>query len=1063
MIKRIHSKVFRLNSLLLSLFLTACGGGGSDSSSNDAPTANAGPDVSARFGSEIVLSARDSYDTDGPIMSFVWQQVSGPEVTLAAVNSSSVKFTVPNEADTTELVFELEVQDNRGKTDTDQVTVTAVGPVDSDRFLTYLNVPADYVVEVALDDGVAALAADVTFDLVMTATQSYQDYNGDTATRVVATSTQSGTWTAQQQTDGSYPQFNFDIPSARIEDLVDVNKSARNDIDLTVSLQLENVTASVDYIIQVLDVTGNVINNTDIEAPVAMSLNGPTADGLEIDVNLMLDFLGNEFVESKNTAAAYYAAIDPDNEKTTLADWLAANNYDEANVTRAQYLNGFDLAFGRDMKVWTNDQNHVFSVVENYPNIDSLIAGSNHVATVAMEYSPGPNGGEPYTKYYTFVRDPQTGVQKRVGSMDFDGRGEKFTPGNCTICHGGAPQALEAGVYPNDGDIGGGFLLWDVDTFAFSDAEYEGRTPYEDDNVLSKSDQQAAFKTFNQTLLLTNITDTQRDLIYGWYGGDDMPSDTFDESYIPVDWRSPADGGPDTNPDTASDFYLEVFAPTCRACHNGIEDENLRFATYANFIAAEDDIIHRVFNEGSMPLARVTMDNFWVGAPNEYSGNANTRAELLAEHLSVDVDAQQPGLPIAVIDAQSVNDDATNTLPSSDEQSVSIVTRGDRINLSALNSLYGDAYSWALTLPDGSAATLSADDQATSSFVTDTYGDFSVALTIQNEFGAESVANYIYRIENNIPVAGDFAVSIKEDEVAQVNVFDSPTVLGDGEAADHSVVSVSEEQGGNAVIGVAGEISFTPSITGSASFDYQIDDIDGDESESVGTVSVTVTALPAASNDSRTVDVGTASDSRAISIAESTILSNDNLGVGPTSIVSVSRTGGSLTNGLSDCASEQGSMSYDSINDEFDYTPPVACVGSETYQYTIRDSNGDESSATITMTVQLSSDGEFSNVITAIALNAGNCASCHINTHVFDLSGDDVSKWAELVECNLTPADGDCAGNGARINLDTPANSIVLQKVLGGLSHGGGPIFPNTSDANYLRLLRWIEEGAAAP
>ena len=1041
----------------LSGLLLACGG--SSSGGNESPNANAGPDIRARFGAEVTLSGRDSYDNDGPILEFNWTQVSGPTVELAQVNSSTVKFTVPNGTEATDLTFELAVEDNGGKVGTDRVTVSAVGPIDLNRFLTYFSAPDDYVVEVALDDTVGALTADVSFDLVMTVTQRYQTQDGTVTTRTLASETRSGTWTAAQQANDTFPRFGFDIPQARIEDLVDVNKSTRNNIDLIVSLQLENVGAALDYVIQVLNNEGEPIAENTIAPVTPLGLNAPTPDGISVDVSLMLDNLGFDLAESKTTALAYYAAIDPDNEKTTLSDWLVANNYNADTATRAKYLNGFDLAFGRDMRMWSNDQGHVFAFVENYPNVDSLVDGSNHFGTVAMEYSPGPGGGDPFTKFYTFIRDPLTGVQQRVVSMDFDGRGEKFTPGNCTVCHGGTPAALVAGEYPDEGNIGAGFLLWDVDTFAFSDAAYEGRTPFDDENFLNKSDYEAAFKTFNDMVKLTNITDAQRELVHGWYGGESMPNNTFDGSYVPVAWRSPADGGPETNPDNASEFYLEVFGPTCRACHNGLDNEELQFASYAAFIDKRNEIIQRVFNEGTMPMARITMDNFWVGTQAEISGSSSTRAELLAEHLSVDIETQQPGAPEAIIASQAVNE-MTTVFPDSREQILAPAERGDRIELSALDSLFANTYNWSLTLPDNSSATLSSTSQASTSFATDIHGDFVATLTIANAAGTEDQVSYTYRVANNIPVADDLEDAIKEDEPSVIDVISSSPDLGDGDASDHRVAQISNVVGG-AVAEADGVITFVPSGSGLGGYDYVIEDIDGDLSNT-GQVAITVTALPDASNDATNALVGTASDAREITI---NALSNDTLGVEPTEVLSPVRIGGSLSNGLNSCGGVQGSMSFNSTSGLFEYTPPVACAGSETYQYTIRDDNQDESTATITISVNRSSSGAFSNVDTAIANNSCQSGGCHDDAHIMDLNGTSLARWQDITECNRNAPDqaSDC-DLGDRINLGNPGNSLILRKPLtDGVTHDGGTLFTGTSDADYLRILRWIEEGAAQP
>jgi hypothetical protein len=713
------------------------------------------------------------------------------------------------------------------------------------------------------------------------------------------------------------------------------------------------------------------------------------------------------------------------------------------------------------MRVWRNEQGHVFAAVENYPNVDSMIDGTNHVGTVAMEFSPGPDGGEPYTKFYTFVRDPQSGVQKRVGSMDFDGRGEKFTPGNCTVCHGGTPAALQAGVYPAQGNIGAGFLLWDIETFLFSDAEYEGRAPLADTRyTLSKDDQQDEFKVFNETLLLTNINDAQRDIIYGWYGGETLPNATLNAQYVPAAWRSPAEGGPETNPDTASEFYLNVFAPTCRACHLSQQTEALRFASYEAFFELKDDILHSVFDEGTMPLARVTMDNFWLGTPAETAaGLLDSRAQALAEHFSVDQNQRRLGSPKALIRSEVISDDIVNALPGSNEESLSVVLRGDRIDASAMGSVFAEVFSWSLERPDNSEAVLSNRDQPASSFVTDTHGDFTLNLNIDDGQGRGSQATYIYRVENRLPVAGDFEASIKEGQLAEINVLASPTTLGDGNVDEHDVVEVSLVSGGRVDIGEGGQLTFTPSGSGSASFEYQISDVDGDESGQTGEVSIVISALPAAANDSLTASIGTLSSRRQISIVENDILGNDSLGVEPSQVVAIERIPVTLSNGLNTCSGVSGSLSYVSFSELFSYTPPVACAGVERYDYTLRDNNGDESTARISITVSRTPAGAFASALTAIS--NGGCSGCHNSSNVLDLSGSSSAKWAELTECNLSPSAADCAGFGARINAGSPANSVLLQKALGNLGHSGGASFANTSDPDYLRLLRWIEEGAA--
>src|SRR5690606_3150512 len=72
---------------LLALLAVTSVGCKKDEKSNAAPVANAGPDILARMRSEVVLSGRDSYDDDGPVMSYHWRQLAGPEVTPRIVNT----------------------------------------------------------------------------------------------------------------------------------------------------------------------------------------------------------------------------------------------------------------------------------------------------------------------------------------------------------------------------------------------------------------------------------------------------------------------------------------------------------------------------------------------------------------------------------------------------------------------------------------------------------------------------------------------------------------------------------------------------------------------------------------------------------------------------------------------------------------------------------------------------------------------------------------------------------------------------------------------------------------
>lgn len=122
----------------IPLLLTACGGGGGDSGdnatgeaveptpeqTNRAPQAVAGVSRTVMESDSVILDARNSSDEDGDALSYVWTQLSGPEVALSNTNSSQPSFVAPAVDAATELSFELQVTDATGAVSTDALNIT---------------------------------------------------------------------------------------------------------------------------------------------------------------------------------------------------------------------------------------------------------------------------------------------------------------------------------------------------------------------------------------------------------------------------------------------------------------------------------------------------------------------------------------------------------------------------------------------------------------------------------------------------------------------------------------------------------------------------------------------------------------------------------------------------------------------------------------------------------------------------------------------------------------------------------------------------------------------------
>jgi hypothetical protein len=90
------------------------------SDSNQEPTANAGPDRTVVEGATVTLNGSSSYDGDGTVVSYSWEQTGGGTVSLINASSVQASFTAPDVGPSgTVLTFELTVTDNGGLQDSD--------------------------------------------------------------------------------------------------------------------------------------------------------------------------------------------------------------------------------------------------------------------------------------------------------------------------------------------------------------------------------------------------------------------------------------------------------------------------------------------------------------------------------------------------------------------------------------------------------------------------------------------------------------------------------------------------------------------------------------------------------------------------------------------------------------------------------------------------------------------------------------------------------------------------------------------------------------------------------
>lgn len=438
--------------------------------------------------------------------------------------------------------------------------------------------------------------------------------------------------------------------------------------------------------------------------------------------NPQLQADGSLQTDTAEYAQAYYRAIDPNDERGTLAKYKAKNGFETGTGNEVNVVFGDrrDLGYGRRMYARSSPDGSFAFYVENYLieagagyaysplNLDAAIVRDTRwmVGINAIEFSPGPNGGAAFPKFYNF--NP---AGDRQDFVDLDGRGPKAMPGPCISCHGGRGDALtppdasgkrlfnlvQNSVSQQRGDVQARMHPFEPDVFDFSTTRAG----------FSRGEQEAAIKTINRMVLCSypiaaassapedgcrrpvgnsEWQGTAAALIKSAYGGDGLPNAQFVDNYVPDSWLQAGQ----------STLYREVVATSCRTCHimRGTSAQSeIDFNSYEKFVGYADRIKAHVIDRGNMPLAKIVYDAFW----------GSTRPQAVATFLQAQGynvrDASgavlRPGRPIADPGPDRV------VLPGSSQ-------------LSGAQSLYSTGYAWSLVSgPAGATLTDTATVRAT--------------------------------------------------------------------------------------------------------------------------------------------------------------------------------------------------------------------------------------------------------------------------------------------------------------------------------------------------------------
>lgn len=485
-------------------------------------------------------------------------------------------------------------------------------------------------------------------------------------------------------------------------------------------------------------------------------------------------------ISSAAYAQAYYTAVDPLNERTTLAGYLRRNCFTGGHPDcvgqtlgvqhHVVFRDSKDLGYGRNMYARRNSNGSVAFYVDNYVirlqpgsssnygpiNVEAAVRENReyHVGTNAIEFSPDPNDPTQFiTKFFTYNKAGQ-----RLTSADLDGRGIKHMPAMCWVCHGGRLMPLEAdGSFPAFSLRSAKLNQLEVDSF-----EYSALAGW------SRADLESGLRAMNEFVHGTYVAmegrpDEQaakwyagfaKEVAEGRYGGAAFPATTYQVDHVPAGWQQTA-----SRPEGVEQLYKQVVEPHCVACHSlqgTVAGEAvtvpvdgqlvslanaINFSSWEKFISYRETIIDYVFHRGVMPLSLRNFEDFWR--------DPQQKPALLASFLGDAslFDAQgrvlQPGRPVARPGA-----DRVATAP---------------VQLDGANSLFAQRWQWRITgQPPLATATLLDAGTSRPVLETDTAGDYSIELVVGNRYGNSAPATLVVTVDDALAPA-ETAVNFVDD------------------------------------------------------------------------------------------------------------------------------------------------------------------------------------------------------------------------------------------------------------------------------------------------------------
>jgi PKD repeat protein len=425
------------------------------------------------------------------------------------------------------------------------------------------------------------------------------------------------------------------------------------------------------------------------------------AEGSEIDLPISQ-------IDSQAYTDAYYRAVDPNNERTTLAGWQQVNGFNAGYDAHVVFRDTKDLGYGRNMFVRRDADTGVISFfVRNYAanlggedgqygsaNVVAAIEEMHkyHIGTNAIEFSPidqNDANSEKILKFFTFRRDRviEGATEYRKDTIDLDGRGEKQMPVPCLVCHGARLLPL---------DENGEFQLISLRSAKLNQLEVES-FEFADVGEFQKEEIEGRIRLINQ------------------YINEVYESIGIREASNPNRWES--------------SFALELsegIQPHCISCHSirgkSVAEVNravndINFSTYEKFMSYNDKIIDYVYKRGIMPLSLLNYSAFW--------DEPNGAPALLASFL--------PGFDLYNENNLPLEPGKPFAKPGENR------TAWSPVQLNGSASLFANVYTWSIvSQPSASIVSLDNTEIANPILTADTNGNYVLELTVSNALGSHA-------------------------------------------------------------------------------------------------------------------------------------------------------------------------------------------------------------------------------------------------------------------------------------------------------------------------------------